>query len=75
MLRGAKTPGCAKPCRVTVQFATNRSETQPEVEFESRILRSPRAAESDRFVAPNSLVTEGADWFDPGGAICGHDRG
>jgi len=25
MLRGAKTPGCAKPCRVTVQFAT-RSE-------------------------------------------------
>jgi hypothetical protein len=23
MLRGAKTPGRAKPCRVTVQFATN----------------------------------------------------
>ncbi len=22
MLRGAKTPGCAKPCRVTLQFAT-----------------------------------------------------
>lgn len=29
MLRGAKTPGRAKPCRVTIQFATNRQAAQP----------------------------------------------
>jgi hypothetical protein len=29
MLRGAKIPGRAKPCRMTVQFATNQRAAQP----------------------------------------------
>src|SRR5260370_17602607 len=27
--RSRETPGCAKPCRMTVQFATNRRRAQP----------------------------------------------
>jgi hypothetical protein len=81
MLRGAKRPGCAKPCRVTIQFATNRRRaqpTQPRSTLENRTATKWRDSQSPRSVAgrfSNSLVAEGVDGLDARGAIGRHDRG
>jgi hypothetical protein len=81
MLRGAKTPGCAKPCRVTVQFAINHSAAQPTQSrstLENRTANKQRVSQSPRSVAgrlSSSLVAEGANGLDARGAIGRYDGG
>jgi hypothetical protein len=81
MLRGAKTPGCAKPCRVTVQFAINRRRaqpTQPRSTLEHRTSIKRRVSQSPRSVAgwfSSLLFAEGADGLDTSRTVCRHDRG